>query len=131
MLSGVARAGYAAPSVFAFLPSLGFPEIVLLVVIGLLLYGRNLPEAGRALGKAAAQLRRGFNDFKDQMDREGDLSSMKRTLKDTAQELRNVAAVPRAGIDPTRALRDLTNEALSSPLPEESAAEKKDPEAPR
>ena len=106
---------------FAFLPSLGFQEMILLVIVGLLLYGRNLPEAGRALGKVAAQFRRGFQEFKDQMDREGDLSAMKKTLQNTAQELRNVAAVPRAAVDPARALRDLTNEALSSPLPDEQA----------
>jgi len=117
--------------VFAFLPSLGFQEMVLLVIVGLLLYGRNLPEAGRALGKVAAQFRRGFQEFKDQLDREGDLSEMKKTLKSTAQELRNVAAVPRAGIDPTRALRDLTNEALSSPLPDEPAVQAKEQEPTR
>jgi len=106
--------------VFAFLPSLGFQEMVILVIIGLLLYGRNLPEAGRALGKVAAQFRRGFQEFKDQLDREGDLSEMRKSLKNTAQELRNVTAVPRAAMDPGRALRDLTNEALSSPLPLET-----------
>lgn len=104
----------------AFLPSLGFNEMIVLVIIGLLLYGRNLPEAGRALGKVAAQMRRGFQEFKDQLDREGDLSEVKKSLKNTAQELRNVAAVPRAAIDPKRALRDLTNEALSSPLPDDT-----------
>jgi len=117
--------------VFAFLPSLGTQEIILLVIVGLLLYGRNLPEAGRALGKVAAQFRRGYQEFKDQLDREGDLGEMKKTLKSTAQELRNVAAVPRAGIDPTRALRDLTNEALSSPLPDEPAVQANDQEQPR
>lgn len=102
----------------AFLPSLGFQEMIVLVIIGLLLYGRNLPEAGRALGKVAAQFRRGFQEFKDQLDREGDLRDMKNTMRDTANELKRVAEVPRAGVDPTRALRDLTNEALSSPVPE-------------
>ena len=103
---------------FAFLDSLGFQEMIVLVIIGLLLYGRNLPEAGRALGKVAAQFRRGFQEFKDQLDREGDLRDMKKTLQNTAEELKRVAEVPRAGMDPTRALRDLTNEALASPAAE-------------
>jgi sec-independent protein translocase protein TatA len=109
--------------VIAFLPSLGFQEMVILVIIGLLLYGRNLPEAGRALGKVAAQFRRGFQEFKDQLDREGDLRDMKKTLQNTAQELKRVADVPRANVDPTRMLRDLTNEALSSPIPQPPIAE--------
>lgn len=99
----------------AFLPSLGFNEMIVLVVVGLLLYGRNLPEAGRSLGKVAAQFRRGFQEFKDQLDRDGDLRQVKTTMRDAAQELKRVAEVPRASVDPTRALRDLTNEALSSP----------------
>ncbi|MCC7062665.1 MAG: twin-arginine translocase TatA/TatE family subunit [Planctomycetes bacterium] len=114
----------------AFLPSLGFPEMVILVILGLLLYGRNLPEAGRAMGKVAAQFRRGFQDFKDQLDREGDLRDMKKTLQNTAQELKRVAEVPRAGVDPNRVLRDLTNEALSSPVPPEPATPSTTPPPP-
>lgn len=106
----------------AFLPSLGFQEMIVLVIIGLLLYGRNLPEAGRALGKVAAQFRRGFQEFKDQLDREGSIRDVKNTMRDAAQELKRVAEVPRAGMDPTRALRDLTNEAMSSPVPAASAS---------
>lgn len=126
-VSTAARARYP-PTVLAFLPSLGFQEMIVLVIIGLLLYGRNLPEAGRALGKVAAQFRRGFQEFKDQLDREGDLRDMKNTMRDTANELKRVAEVPRAGVDPTRALRDLTNEALSSPI---SEAKQPEPDASR
>ncbi|MBM4062351.1 MAG: twin-arginine translocase TatA/TatE family subunit [Planctomycetes bacterium] len=101
-----------------FLPSLGFQEMLVLAVIGLLLYGRNLPEAGRALGRVVTQLRRGFQEFKDQLDRDGSLREVKSTMRDAAQELKRVAEVPRAAVDPARALRDLTHEALSSPVPE-------------
>lgn len=112
--------------VLAILPSLGFQEMFVLLVIGLLLYGRNLPEAGRTLGRVAAQLRRGFHEFKDQMDRDASVDEMKRTLKSTKEEITRTAKIKRAVIDPKAALRDLTNAALSSPLPEsesESEAE--------
>jgi len=98
--------------VFAFLPSLGFQEMAVLVVIGLLLYGRNLPEAGRALGRVAAQFRRGLHEFKVQMDREGDLQEVKRTFQGTAAELKRAAEVPRAHLDPRRLL---TNEDVDTP----------------
>ncbi len=103
----------------AFLPSIGFQEMFVLLVIGLLLYGRNLPEAGRTLGRAVAHMKRGFQDFKDQMDRDGDLREVKRSFRDSADELRRIAEVPRAVGDPSRVVRDLTNEALSSELPED------------
>lgn len=106
--------------VLAFLPNIGAQEMVLLVVVGLLLYGRNLPEAGRGLGRAAAQLRRGWQEFKDQMDRDGDLREVKKTLQGTADELRRVADVPRAIADPRRAIQDAAREALSSEPPVET-----------
>ena len=107
----------------AILPSLGFQEMFVLLVIGLLLYGRNLPEAGRTLGKVTGQLRRGFNEFKDQMNRDADLSEMKETLKSTKDEIRRTTTARRAIQNPTTALRDLTNEALSSPLPDDGEAD--------
>lgn len=105
----------------AILPSLGFQEMFVLLVIGLLLYGRNLPEAGRTLGKVTSQLRRGFNEFKDQMNRDADLSEMKRTLQSTKDEIKRTTKLRRTIKNPgaavTSELRDLTNEALSSELP--------------
>ena len=114
----------------AFLPSIGFQEMFVLLVIGLLLYGRNLPEAGRTLGKAVNHLRRGLQEFKEQMDRDGDLREVKQSLKDSARELRNVAQVPGALVNPTQALAehaeaqirstfaDLTDESLAAPIPD-------------
>ncbi|MCA8977681.1 MAG: twin-arginine translocase TatA/TatE family subunit [Planctomycetes bacterium] len=103
---------------FAFFPSLGFQEMFVLLVIGLLLYGRNLPEAGRTFGRVVGQLRRGFNEFKDQMNRDADVSEIKRTFQSTTDEIKRATAARRAITNPTGALRDLTNEAMSSPLPE-------------
>ena len=102
----------------AFFPSLGWQEMLLLLVIGLLLYGRNLPEAGRSLGRVAAQVKRGFQEFKDQMDRDGSIRDVKKTFQETTSELRRVAEVPRALANPTGALRNLANEAMSSPIPD-------------
>ena len=100
----------------AFLPSIGFQEMFILLVIGLLLYGRNLPEAGRTLGKAVAHLRRGFQEFKDQLDRDGDLHDVKRSFQDSAKELRKIGDVNRAVADPQRALRELAKEKVASPF---------------
>jgi sec-independent protein translocase protein TatA len=104
--------------VIALIPNIGWQEMFLLLVIGLLLYGRNLPDAGRSLGRVLAQLKRSFHDFKDQLDRDGQLSDVKKALKDTAREVKNVANVPRAFSKPGDALRDLTHEAMKSPVDE-------------
>lgn len=88
----------------------------LLLVLGLLLYGRNLPDAGRSLGRVVAQLKRSFHDFKDQIDRDGEIRDVKKAIQDTAREVKGVAAVPRAISNPGNALRELTHEAMSSPV---------------
>jgi len=115
--------------VFAFLPSLGWQEMFLLVLIGLLLYGRDLPNAGRKMGRAVAQLKRSFQDFKEQMDRDDSLREVRQSIEDAKRQVKSVASVPTALADPGRALRDLTHEAMSSPLPEDRP-DGKPPESP-
>ena len=102
----------------AFLFNIGGQEMFILLVIGVLLFGRNLPEVGRTLGKTVAQLRRGFQDFKDQMNRDDTLKEVRKSVGD----MKRAMEVPRAIADPARALTDLTNEALYSPPPEDPPA---------
>ena len=103
---------YAAPPVFAILPSLGWQEMFLLGLIGLLLYGRNLPQAGKTLGRYVAQFRRGFQEFKDQMDRD-----------ETVREMQRATAVPQAIANPAHAMRTFAQDALAAPVdgPSEAA----------
>ncbi|MCK5944438.1 MAG: twin-arginine translocase TatA/TatE family subunit [Planctomycetes bacterium] len=100
----------------ALFSSIGWQEMFLLFFIGLLLYGRNLPDAGRSMGRVVAQLKRSFQDFKDQLDRDGEIRDVKKVIQDTAREVKNVAKVPRAMQNPAGALRDLTHEAMSAPV---------------
>src|SRR5436853_7938045 len=51
-------------SVFAFF-NLGAPEIILLLLIGVLLFGRRLPEVGRYLGKGLVEFKKGFKGLED------------------------------------------------------------------
>lgn len=109
--------------VFAFLPTLGFQEMFVLVLLGVLLYGRNLPEVGRKVGKTVAQLRRGMHEFKAQMDRDESIRELRDTMRETKDEVRRAGTVPRALTDPTGALRDLAREAAAE-------AERTKPELP-
>lgn len=114
---------------FAFLPSLGWQEMFLLLVIGLLLYGRNLPDAGRNLGRMVGQVKRGFDEFKRQMDRDADLREMKDTLKDTAKDLRRAGEIPRTIANPVRAMKTMAHDAMLTPADDDQAA--KDPHHPK
>ncbi len=117
---------YARRTVIALFSSIGWQEMFLLFFIGLLLYGRNLPDAGRSLGRVVAQLKRSFQDFKDQIDRDGEIRNVKQAISDTAREVKNVAKVPRALGNPGGALRDLTHEAMSSALDDDDPVDRRE-----
>ncbi len=96
----------------AFLPTLGFQEMFLLFVLGILLFGRNLPEVGRKVGKTVQQLRRGMNEFKAQMDRDESLREFRDTIRDTRDEVRRAGTIPRAIADPGAAVRDFADQTV-------------------
>ena len=51
--------------------SLGFPEILFILVLALLVFGpRRLPEMGRTIGRALGEFRRATGDLKRSIDRE-------------------------------------------------------------
>lgn len=53
---------------------LGMPEVVLILVIALIVFGpRKLPELGKSLGQAMAQFRRASDDFKRTWEQEVEL----------------------------------------------------------
>src|SRR3954447_19062642 len=55
-------------SVFAFLPGLGTQEMLILLIIGVLLFGRKLPEVGRYLGKGIVEFKKGIKGLEDEVD---------------------------------------------------------------
>ena len=63
--------------------SIGGTEIIVLVVIGLLVFGpRRLPELGRSIGKTLIELRRAAGDMRTAIEQEADLGEVRRTTQD-------------------------------------------------
>ncbi|MFK7884948.1 MAG: twin-arginine translocase TatA/TatE family subunit [Phycisphaerales bacterium] len=52
----------------AFLPNLGWTEMLVIGVVMLLLFGRRLPEVGRSLGQGIVQFKKGLKDIGDDID---------------------------------------------------------------
>jgi len=51
--------------------SLGFPEILFILVLALLVFGpKKLPEVGRTIGRALGEFRRATGDLKRSFDQE-------------------------------------------------------------
>jgi sec-independent protein translocase protein TatA len=53
-------------SLFGF--SLGTPEIILILIAGVLLFGRRLPEVGRYLGKGIVEFKKGIRGVEEDID---------------------------------------------------------------
>lgn len=66
--------------------SLGWPEMVFIFVLALLLFGpKKLPELGRTLGKAMTEFRRASNELKATFDREMKNLEQEADLKELKQ----------------------------------------------
>ena len=50
---------------FAWMPGPG--EMVVLLVVGVLLFGRRLPEIGRSLGKTVVEFKKGVKGLEDEV----------------------------------------------------------------
>ena len=66
--------------------NLGMPEVLLILVIALIVFGpRKLPELGKSLGQAMAQFRRASDDFKRSWEQEVELEKTRKSESPTAE----------------------------------------------
>jgi sec-independent protein translocase protein TatA len=52
------------------LNSIGLPEMLVVLALGLLLFGKRLPEVGRSLGKGIVEFKRGLKGMADEIEEE-------------------------------------------------------------
>lgn len=59
----------------ALIPGLpGYAEILIVLFVGLLLFGKRLPEVARSLGRSVVEFKKGVRDIRDDVDRSSDES---------------------------------------------------------
>lgn len=63
----------AATSTYAFLPTLGTTEAIVIFILILLLFGaKKIPELARGLGKSMGEFKRAREDFENEVQRAAD-----------------------------------------------------------
>ncbi len=81
---------------FAVIGSLGLPELILIFVVALLLFGpRRMPDIGRSIGRALGEFRRASNDFKRTIENEvaaDEIRTVEKDLREVANHSRQVLA---------------------------------------
>jgi len=50
------------------LGSLGWAEILVILIIALIIFGKRLPEVARSLGRSINEFKKGMNETKDQIE---------------------------------------------------------------
>jgi TatA/E family protein of Tat protein translocase len=79
--------------------SLGGPELLLIFVLALLLFGpRRLPEIGKALGKTVSEFRRATQEFRNTLEREVEMEKLREAKADLQGAARDSATAMRSAV---------------------------------
>jgi len=77
--------------------SLGVPEMMLIFVVALILFGpRQMPQIGKSIGKALGEFRRASNEFKRTIEDEvagQDLMEIKKDLEEVRDVGRDLTSI--------------------------------------
>jgi len=52
----------------SFIGSIGWPEMVVLALLGVLIFGKRLPEVGKSIGKGIVEFKKGLQGIDDDVD---------------------------------------------------------------
>lgn len=82
------------PTMLAFIQNIGPWQWLILLAVGLLIFGRRLPEIGRNLGKSIVEFKKGLKDIEceiDDAERKGSESESRRLSEKTDDDSRRVS----------------------------------------
>ena len=61
------------------------PDLIILLVLGLLIFGRKLPEVGRGLGRGIVEFRKGLKGVEDDIEDQSSKPSPRITNRDASE----------------------------------------------
>jgi TatA/E family protein of Tat protein translocase len=104
---------YQTKEKYLMFGSLGIPELILIFVVALIVFGpKRLPEIGRTLGKAMGEFKKATDDFKNTIEREVQVEELKQ-LASTTIPINEAVSRTEPAPPPTQ-VADVTPEAVAS-----------------
>jgi sec-independent protein translocase protein TatA len=67
--------------ILAWMP--GPMELMVILVVAILLFGRRLPEIARGMGKSITEFKKGLNEAKSEIDKDEDIKDIKKEIQST------------------------------------------------
>ena len=95
-------------SLFAFLPNLGGPDLIIILLIILVLFGaKKLPELAKGMGSAIKEFQKAKDDFSDELHTASKTDAVKPDVRTPASTVPRIENPPTAtevppGPDPAR-----------------------------
>jgi len=78
-------------SLFAFLTG---PQLLIVLIVGVLIFGRRLPEIGRYLGKGLVEFKKGLHGLEDEFDITGRNAAPPQQQPAASEQIRAPQRVP-------------------------------------
>ena len=73
----------------------GTPELIIIAVIALVIFGRRLPDVARSVGKSIVEFKKGIRDVKDDVNVQSRIESQPDSQPQTKSEPAAEAASPK------------------------------------
>ena len=94
--------------------TLGMPELILIFVVALLLFGpRKMPQIGRSIGRAMGEFRRASNEFKRTIEDEVSADEIREVEKDL-KEIKKTITDPVGISDLKTSIKDSLEQSAES-----------------
>ena len=104
--------------------SLGFPELLLIFGVALLIFGpKKMPEIGRSVGKALGEFRRATNDLKSTLEEEVRMEERKGSLTVVNEPIVAPESVSRTASPAAPAAETADSAATTSEVPRPNPAQ--------
>lgn len=72
----------------AFLQNIGLPELLVIMVLGLLIFGKRLPEVGKSLGKGIVEFKKGLKGIDDDIEDQSSRPARRSELPEQERQYR-------------------------------------------